>query len=57
MRAREWVIASLYRKPEAYGIPALPEWRVERTACGGVAFAAPGREPFIAADRPVTVRR
>ncbi|WP_247004789.1 hypothetical protein [Halosolutus gelatinilyticus] len=57
MLAREWVIASNYRDPTDYDIPELPIWRVYRGECGRVAFADGDGEPFIAADRPVPVRR
>jgi len=57
MRARAWLIAARYGTPDEYGIPELPAWRVCRSDCGGLAFAADGEEPFIAAERPVTVRR
>ncbi|SFR37085.1 hypothetical protein [Halorubrum sodomense] len=58
MRAREWTVAATYSGPTAYGIPALPTWRVERGGTDGIAFAATDRdEPFIAAERPVRVRR
>ncbi|WP_164722088.1 hypothetical protein [Haloterrigena salifodinae] len=57
MRAREWAIAGAFREPEAYDIPDLPSWRVCRTECGGLAFADGDGEPFIAADRPMKVRR
>jgi hypothetical protein len=58
MRAREWTVAATYGDPTAYDVPALPTWRVERGERGGIAFAAADRdEPFIAADRPVRVRR
>lgn len=56
MRATEWTIAAAFGDPEAYGIPDLPEWRVRSHDCGGIAFLADG-EPFIAAERPMTVRR
>ena len=58
MRAREWAVAAAYGDPADYDVPALPTWRVERVERGGVAFAATdGEEPFIAAERPVRVRR
>ncbi|SDK17585.1 hypothetical protein [Natronorubrum texcoconense] len=57
MRAREWAIAGSFRVPADYDIPDLPSWRVRRNKCGGLAFADGDEEPFIAADRPVTVRR
>lgn len=58
MRAREWAVAATYGDPTDYDVPALPTWRVERGGNGALAFAAAGRdEPFIAAERPVRVRR
>ncbi|SDY34846.1 hypothetical protein [Halopenitus persicus] len=57
MRAREWTLASCYGDPTDYDIPELPTWRVCRPERGGIAFAARGRQPFIAAEQPVTVRR
>ncbi|WP_170938255.1 MULTISPECIES: hypothetical protein [unclassified Halorubrum] len=58
MRAREWTVAATYGDPTDYDVPALPTWRVERGACGDLAFAATDRdEPFIAAANPVRVRR
>ncbi|QLK25967.1 hypothetical protein HYG81_18115 [Natrinema zhouii] len=57
MRAREWAIAGAFREPSDYDIPDLPSWRVRRSECGGLAFADGDGEPFIAADRPMTVRR
>ncbi|WP_254543081.1 hypothetical protein [Halomarina pelagica] len=58
MRAREWVVASLYYGPEDYDIPPLPRWREGRDECGRLAlFAAGTDEPFITCARPVTVRR
>jgi hypothetical protein len=58
MRAREWAVAATYGDPADYDVPALPTWRVERGADGDLAFAATDRdEPFIAAERPVRVRR
>ena len=55
MRAREWAVAATFGHPTDYDVPAMPTWRVER---GGIAFAATDREkPFIAAERPVRVRR
>ena len=58
MRAREWTVAATYGDPTDYDVPALPAWRVERGERGGIAFSARGRdEPFIAAERPVRVRR
>lgn len=56
VRAREWAIAATSGTPSTYDIPELPDWHVCRTDRGGIAFAENG-EPFIAADRPVTVRR
>jgi len=58
MRAREWAVAAAYGDPTDYDVPALPTWRIERGEAGDLAFAAAGAdEPFIAADRPVRVRR
>lgn len=57
MGARVWAIAYRYRDPSDYGIPTLPEWTVNRTENGGVAFHATSGEPFIRADRPVSIRR
>lgn len=58
MRAREWTVAATYGEPTDYDVPALPTWRVEWGADGDLAFAATDRdEPFIAAERPVRVRR
>ncbi|MBZ6494539.1 hypothetical protein [Natrinema longum] len=57
MRAREWVIAGAFREPEEYDIPTLPAWHVRRSDCGRLVFADEDGEPFIAADRPVRVRR
>jgi len=57
MRAREWALAAAYRTPADYDVPIVPAWRVCRSERGGLAFAAADSEPFIAADRPVTVRR
>ncbi|QKG91948.1 hypothetical protein HPS36_03440 [Halorubrum salinarum] len=58
MRAREWTVAAINDDPTAHGIPELPTWRVERGETDGIAFAATDRdEPFIAAERPVRVRR
>ena len=58
MRAREWAVAARYGDPEAYDLPTLPTWRVERGDAGDIAFAAAdGDEPFIAAEKPVRVRR
>lgn len=57
MRAREWAIAGAFRDPADYDIPDVPSWRVSRDERGGLAFADGDREPFIAADRPVRVRR
>jgi|AntRauMinimDraft_4_1070384.scaffolds.fasta_scaffold01502_5 hypothetical protein len=58
MRAREWTVAAAFGDPTEYDVPALPTWRVERGADGDIAFAAADRdEPFIAAERPVRVRR
>jgi len=58
MRAREWTVAAAFGDPTEYDVPALPTWRVERGDGGGLAFAAADRdEPFIAAERPVRVRR
>jgi len=57
MRAREWAIAGRFREPTDYEIPDLPTWRVCPGEGGGLALADGDREPFIAADRPVEVRR
>lgn len=58
MRARRWVIASLYSTPEEYGVPTLPEWVVRRTEGGGLSLAAAAdSDPFLSAERPVRVRR
>jgi hypothetical protein len=58
MRAREWTVAATYGDPIDYDVPALPAWRIERADDGGLAFAsADGDAPFIAAERPVEVRR
>ncbi|SEG60366.1 hypothetical protein [Halobellus limi] len=57
MRARTWLIAARYGAPEEYGIPRLPAWRVCRPDCGGLALADDDAEPFIAAERPMKVRR
>jgi hypothetical protein len=58
MRARRWVIASRYREPADYGIPALPEWAVRRTEGGGLSFAEDEEsDSFVSADDPVRVRR
>jgi len=58
MRAREWTVAAAFGDPTEYDVPALPTWRVERGDDGVLAFAAVDRdEPFIAAERPVRVRR
>jgi hypothetical protein len=56
MRARQWTIAAAYHEPERYDIPALPEWRVHRDGCGGIAFTTE-EGAFIAAEEPVRVRR
>jgi hypothetical protein len=57
MRAREWAVAATYGDPAAYDLPTLPTWRVERSD-DGLAFAAvDSDEPFIAAEKPVRVRR
>lgn len=58
MRAREWSVAAAYGDPTEYGVPSLPTWRVVRGDDGDLAFAsAEGGAPFIAAERPVEVRR
>ncbi|WP_198951508.1 MULTISPECIES: hypothetical protein [Halorubrum] len=58
MRAREWTVAAAFGDPTEYDVPDLPTWRVERGDDGDLAFAAADRdEPFIAAARPVRVRR
>ncbi len=57
MGARVWAIAYRYRDPADYGIPTLPGWTVSRTENGGIAFHATDGEPFIRADRPVSIRR
>jgi hypothetical protein len=58
MRAREWTVAATFGAPTEYDVPALPTWRIERGDDGDLAFAAADRdEPFIAAERPVRVRR
>jgi hypothetical protein len=58
MHARQWVVASCYREPADYGIPALPRWSVRRTDEGGLALAASdAAEPFVSAADPVRVRR
>ena len=57
MRAREWAIAGTFGDPSEYGIPEPPAVQVCRLDCGGVALTGEGNEPFIAADRPVKVRR
>lgn len=57
MRARAWAVAYRYADPEAYGIPALPDWRVVRDG-DGLALAEEGEsDPFIRAERPMRVRR
>jgi len=56
VRAREWSIAATFGDPVEYGIPELPNLRVCRPDCGGIALAADG-EPFIAAERPMKIRR
>ncbi|WP_254838986.1 hypothetical protein [Natronomonas marina] len=56
MRAREWVLAHRFGDPADHGIPELPAWTVYRDDCGGIALADEGA-PFIAAERPVDVRR
>ncbi|WP_199174709.1 hypothetical protein [Halegenticoccus soli] len=58
MRAREWALASLYREPEDYEIPALPVWTERCDDEGGLSLFARGSdEPFISAGKPVRVRR
>mgnify|MGYP001627052452 CR=1 FL=1 len=58
MLAREWAIAGAYGDPADYDLPDLPALHETRTDCGGLALAARGdAEPFIAAERPVEVRR
>jgi len=58
VRAREWTVAAAFGRPREYGIPELPDWRVERFDSAGIAFRSPGREePFISAERPVCIRR
>jgi len=57
MRAREWAIAWRFREPADYEIPDLPTWRVCPDECGGLALADGDGEPFIAAERPMEVRR
>jgi len=56
MRAREWAVAR-FREPIDYEIPDLPTWRICHDERGGLALADGDREPFIAAERPVEVRR
>lgn len=58
MRARGWTVAATSGDPADHDAPAPPAWRVERGACGDLALAAADRdEPFVAAERPVRVRR
>lgn len=57
MRAREWAIAGTFGDPSEYGIPESPTVEVCLLDCGGIALSADGDEPFIAADKPMTVRR
>jgi hypothetical protein len=57
MRAREWVLAATFGDPAEYGIPDPPAVRVCRLDCGGLALSAGEDDPFIAAERPVDVRR
>jgi hypothetical protein len=57
MRAREWAVAASFGEPSKYGIPELPSWRSCWLECGSLAFAAGDEEPFIAAERPIDVRR
>lgn len=58
MLARTWVIAAQYNDPADYGTPSLPAWHVSRTDGGGLTLAADAdADPFVRAERPMTVRR
>jgi hypothetical protein len=58
MRARTWLIASRYRCPADYGIPALPAWHQCRDDAGRFALSASATdEPFLSAATPMKVRR
>jgi len=57
MRAREWAVARQFRTPADYDIPRLPAWRVRRDDCGRLVFADDETDAFIAAEKPICVRR
>jgi hypothetical protein len=57
MRSREWAIAEAFRTPADYGIPDLPAWGVRRGDDGRLTLVGDDTEAFIAADRPMKVRR
>lgn len=57
MRSREWVIAETFHTPADYGIPDLPTWGVKHDEDGTLTLVGDDADAFIAAGRPVMVRR